>query len=217
MRQFMNILNEDPRRRTSPPAPIDTSGLKAEIIALMRAFSGPPCHLQFKRDWANRAKQRLEARKASELEGYKNQQERYGDETEPFQFDYRDYLPQIIDDIWKYNSLYNVRANIEHAHDEYQQRAAERHGFEDNDDNYIESSDYLSGMHAMEQCANKLQHVRSLADPRSAQIVIRACQQFLAEWDRYENPSDGGEAPILDEDFTTSIERVLPLMLLVYS
>jgi hypothetical protein len=212
MRQYIDMV-EARRPRVAPP-PIDTSGYAAEITTLMRAFATYPCHMHFKRDWADMARQRLLSRKAQEMAAHQRDADRQ-DDPEPFLFDMADNLSEIVTAVWNHaRSVFSrVKASVEHEHHhDYQQRAAERHDRLDDPDFYIESSDYLSGMHEMVECAEDL-YRSSPADPASARQIIDRCHTFIKTWERYEQPSDGGEAPIIDEDFATGIENLLPLML----
>jgi len=193
-------------RQPKRPPPIDTSGFAAEITAVMRQFvTKSGTSIRFNREWADAAQKAFSEAKAREMEPNDSQWD-------------REILSDITDKIWNRGKgqLIHVKRNVEHAEQEYQKRAAERHDQLDDPDFYIESSDYLSGMNAMVRLAEELQ-IRSLSDPQSAKTIIAQCDSFIDDWENTLYGGDGGEEPMMDEEFVAVIERLLPLMLLLYS
>ena len=190
----------------TPKRPVDISGFAAAITAVMRKFvtkSGTT--IRFNREWADAAQTAFRDAKAREMEP---------DDTA---WD-RELLSEVTEKIWQRgkDQLMHVKRNVEHAEQEYQRRAAERHERLDDPDFYIRSSDYLSGMNAMVRLAEELQ-IRPLSDPQSAKTIIAQCDRFIDDWENTLYGGDGGEQPMMDEEFVTVIERLLPLLLLLHS
>ena len=203
MRRLIAVSEARPPKR---PPPTDTSGFAAAITAVMRKFVAKSgTSIRFNREWADAAQTAFRDAKARVMEP---------DDTS---WD-REILSEVTDKIWQRGKdrLIYVKRNVEHTEQEYQKRAAERHDRIDDPDFYIESSDYLRGMHAMVRLAEELQ-IRSLSDPQSAKTIIAQCNSFIDDWENTLYGGDGGEEPMMDEEFVAVIERLLPLLLLLYS
>lgn len=193
-------------------APVDTSGFANAISDLMRKFIRHPYNMQFSRAWADQALRAVTDRMTME----RQEAEQYGEAST---FDRRECLLDVADKIWRDNRdiFLTVRRNITDEEHEYQLRAAERHDQTDNLDFWIESSDYLSGMAAMDRCAVGLSLVRSIADPAGVRSIIAICTGFLDTWGDHYIPRDGGEEPQINPDFATTIECLLPLLTLLFT
>jgi hypothetical protein len=210
MRRYIDLVEA----RRPVKARMNTSGFAVAITQVMRKFASKANYgIKFNQEWVDAVKAHVTERKNFEVaEALK-----YGDPP-PAESDWANLLVDTVDKLWhsQRDTFDNVRRNVAIEEEEYQQRAAERHNRLDDLSFHIESSDYLSGMAALVRCAEIVARSDRLSDPQTAKTIIDRCDWFIEQWEDHLYGGDGGEQPVMDSDFAAGIERLFPLLLLLY-
>jgi hypothetical protein len=163
-------------------------------------------------EWARKMDELAAQRLQSEIASYAAHDETLPPEAAQ---EYRlEFRAAAAEKLWRDGrlTLSLVPRTIRREEEDYQHRAAARHGRADDLDFYIEDSDYLRGMHAMADCARDLEVQRNLADPQTIGNMVQSVTRYLDVWEQAERVHDEGEAPVLDADFAHVLLRLLPLM-----
>ena len=165
MRDFIDIIEEAAKSH-------DLGVLKIEVAELAKVLRREPFGIVFDRKLADIL--------IAKMKQYKIQAE---DEEDSYRVTDEDALEYVLQRHWKgsfHLSFFRVRKEIEDATHDYQMRAADRHGWNEDDLQMIESSNWLSCMNAQEKCATTIDIcLRNLADRENIAKIVKAIKDFV--------------------------------------
>ena len=213
MRNFINIVESTMRKsnKVASKPTIDMKALSEEVKNIALKLKEEPFGIVFDRKIADAV---IEA-----FMEYKTEQDAANKEEENFEpVSVQDALDHILyrNRFSRFLTFSQVRKDVDEDIESYQDRAAERHGFEDGDGNYIESSQYLIGMEAQKKCAVSMDHfINTIYNPESIQQIVVFIKDFMQVFEENQHVRDDGEQPTMSGEFYHALASLMPILILI--
>jgi hypothetical protein len=177
------------------PEPVNVEALKKGFIEVSRKLSKQH-GLKWERTWINELKGMLEKQKIS-----------HGNSDPEEPFDLSDYVIHYANIVYyHHSSTFMISNEIDAMIEEYQDRMAKN---PDDPWDYIESSDYLTSMHAQKDCAKALSlfHPDQLLEYKS---ILKQLELFADYW-----IVDQNYEPVLCEKMYQGLCEFIPFVLFI--